>query len=141
MSGIGFGKCFRQRLGGRRHGAGVVPQMRVVAGLLANQVSNNDGSAVGLGRGLEQLIHPWVVVGAVEDNDLRRRNLPRGARRSLEQMRVLVGIAHDASDCDIVTADLPCNITVEILRCHDTDLAIGGPAGRRRGEDQSQRKQ
>ena len=91
----------------------------------------------GLGRGLEQLIHPWVVVGAIEDNDLRAGNLLDDARRGLEQMRVLVGIAHDARDRDIVTADLACDVAIEILRRHDVDLAVGGAGARRRGEDQS----
>jgi hypothetical protein len=52
-------------------------------------------------------------------------------------MRVLVRIAHDAGNRDIVTADLPCNVTVEILRRHDAELAVGGAGSRFRGEDQS----
>jgi 3-oxoacyl-[acyl-carrier protein] reductase len=52
--------------------------------------------------------------------------MPHDARRGLEQMRVLVGIAYDTRDRDLVAADLAGDVAVEILRRNYSDLAIGG---------------
>ena len=46
-------------------------------------------------------------------------------RRGLEQMRVLVGIAQDADDRYLVTADLLCHVAIEIFRGQDRDFAAG----------------
>ena len=108
--------------------------MRIVAGLSVHEVGGNDDLAVRLRRRAQQLLHPGVVVGAVHDGDLRARDLPHDARRGLEQMRVLIGVVHDADDVDMGTPDLVRDIAIEILRCHHGDLAIGGACGRSRGE-------
>ena len=92
-----------------------------------------DGAARPRRRG-QQLLHPGVVVGAVENRDLRAGDLAHDARRGLEQMRVLVGIVHDADDRDPVAADLAGDVAIEILRRHHSDLAVGGAGGRGRGE-------
>jgi hypothetical protein len=41
-------------------------------------------------------------------------------------MRVLIGIVHDADDRNPVTANLTRNVTIEIFRCHDGNLVVGG---------------
>ena len=108
--------------------------MRIVAGLLADELGDVDDDAAGTRRRAEQLLHPRVVVGAVEDDDLRIGDLAHRARRGLEQMRVLVGIAHDADDGDPVAADLPGDVAVEILRRDDGESGVGG-AGAGGGAD------
>jgi hypothetical protein len=55
-------------------------------------------------------------------------------------MRILVRIAHDARDRDIIPTNLASNVAVEILRRDNVELAVGGMAVRHRGEGQSQRK-
>ena len=130
VGGIGRGERGGERRGDRRHCRRIVPKVRIVPGLLVHEVGGDDHDASGPGRHLEQLFHPWVVVGAVVDDDLGRSDLAHDGGRDLEQMRVLVGIAQDAGDRDPVTADLLRNVAVKILRRHQCDLAGRGACAR-----------
>ena len=94
----------------------------------------------GRGAAPMQLVHPRVVVGAVDDDDLRVGDLPHDARRGLEQMRILVGIVHDAGDGDPVAADLPGDVAVEILRRDDGDRRVGGERAGQGGNRKQQRQ-
>ena len=87
----------------------------------------------GLGVAFSSFVHPGVVVGAVVDDDSGGRELAQHRGRGLEQMRVLVGIAHDADHLDLQAADLVGDVAVEILRRHQLDHAIGGAGGGRCG--------
>ena len=126
VGGIGRAERRRQRLGDRRHGRRIVPEVRIVAGLLVHEIRGDDRDPPGLRRHLEQSLHPRVVVGAVVDDQLGRGDFADDGRRGLEQMRVLVGIAQDAGDRNLVAADLLRHVAVEILRRHDRDFAVGG---------------
>ena len=63
----------------------------------------------------EQLLHPGIVVDAVDDHDLGVGERLGGLRARLEQMRVLVRIGEDAGHGDIVAADLAGDVAIEIL--------------------------
>ena len=140
VGGIGRAERRGQRLGDRRHRRRIVPKVRIVAGLLVHEIGGDDHNAPGLRRHLEQPFHPRVVVGAVVDDHLRRGDLADDGRRGLEQMRVLVGIAQDAGDRNLVAADLLRHVAVEILRRHDRDFAAGrAGAGEGRKCDQQRR--
>ena len=65
--------------------------------------------------GAEQLLHPGIVVDAVDDHDLRGGERLGGLGARLEQMRILVRIAEDAGHRDVVAADLAGDVAVEIL--------------------------
>ena len=56
-------------------------------------------------RRLQQLLHPLVIVAAIEDDDLRIGDVAHLARRRLEQMRVLIRAGDDAVDGDAVAAN------------------------------------
>jgi hypothetical protein len=94
-----------------------------------HEVGRDDGDATGLRRRAEHLFDPGVVAGAVVEDDLRGRDLADDRRRNLEQVRVLVRVVQDADDCHPVAADLPDNVSVEILSRDDFDLALGGLRG------------
>ena len=113
--------------------------MRIVAGLSVHQLGGDDHFAVRLRRRTQQLFHPGVVVGAVDDRDLRARDLARDSGRGLEQMRVLVRAVHDAGDRDPVAADLARDVAVEIFRRHHGDLAFGFAVGGAHGRGEGQR--
>ena len=65
-----------KRLGQRRHRRRVVPNMRVVAGLLPDQIGDDDRLAIGRAGGREEFLHPRVIVDAVVDDDARARDRP-----------------------------------------------------------------
>ena len=121
---IGRAQSRRKRGGDRGHGRRVIPKMRIVARLSVQEVSRNDRATVGLRRCGEELLHPRIVVGTVVNDDLCAGDLADDGRRDLEQVRVLVGIAHDAGDGNLLAADLPSHVAVKILRCHDRDFAV-----------------
>ena len=89
--------------------------MRIVAGLAADELRDDDLLAAGGLVGAEQLLHPGVIVDAVDDDDLRVGERLRGLGARLEQMRVLVRIAEDARHGDGVAADLAGDVAVEVL--------------------------
>ena len=138
IGGIALRQIGGERLGDRRQRRRVVPEMRIVARLLADQVGGNDGRAVRLGRCREQLVHPRIVVGAVVDDDLGIGDGARRRRAGLEEMRIVVGIGKDAGDGDMAAADLAGEVAIEILGRHDVQLVFGpgSSAGQQRRCDQ-----
>jgi hypothetical protein len=86
--------------------------------------------------GRQELVHPRIVVGAVDDDDPRIGDLARDARRGLEQMWVLIGVRHDADDGDPVAADLAGYVAIEVLRRDHGDpaaiLGSGWPMSEKR---------
>ncbi|EAY63849.1 Periplasmic solute binding protein [Burkholderia cenocepacia PC184] len=131
---VGAAQLGRDRACGRRHRRRVVPQVRVVAGLLADEIGDDDRRALRLFRRAEQFAHPRIVVGAVVDHDLRVLERAGRLRARFEQVRVLIGIAEDAGDRDVAAADLRRDVAVEILRGDDVDGR--GLRDHRRGERQ-----
>ena len=108
-----------ERLAGGLHIGRIVPEVRIVARFVANQRADHDLLAPRRLVGAEQLLHPGVVVDAVDDDHLgvgeRLRRL--GAR--LEEMRVVVGVRENARHRDIVAADLCRKVAVEVFGRHD----------------------
>ena len=100
------GEIGGQRLGRRLHVGRIVPEMRIVAGLAADQRADDDFLAARRLVGAEQLLHPGIVVDAVDDDDLGVGERLGGLGARLEQMRILVGIGQDAGHRDIRAADL-----------------------------------
>ena len=119
-----------QRLGGRLDIIGFVPQMRIVARLAADELGDHDRPAAGFLVGAEQLLHPGIVVRAVDDNDPGVGQRLRGLRARLEEMRILIRIGQDAGDRNIGAADLGGDVAIEILG--RDDLHGVGECGRRR---------
>jgi hypothetical protein len=78
----------------------------------------------GARRCRQKLIHPRIVIGPIEDNDLRRTDLADDRRRCLEQMRILIGIAHYGDDVDQIAANLPSDVSIEIFRRDDAQLGL-----------------
>ena len=117
--------------------------MRIASGFCAGELRGIDDDAARPRRRGDELVHPRIVVGAVEDDDLRIGDLPHDAGRRLEQMWVLVRIVHDADNVDPVAAELARDVAVEIFRRHHRDLAVGGARGwgraqrQRKGEDKA----
>ena len=99
-------------------------------GLASGQVGGRDHNAPRTRRRRQKLFHPGIVVGAIDDNDLRLGDLADSGWRCFEQMRILVRIAHDADDGDTVAADLACDVAVEIFCRDHADLIVGGHRGK-----------
>src|SRR6266700_96563 len=57
-------------------------------------------------RGGQELLHPGIVVGAIENHDLCACELAHNSGSGLEQMRILVRIGHNAGDRNPLAADL-----------------------------------
>ena len=110
--------------------------MRIVARLAADERADHDRLAARRLVGGEQLLHPGIVVDAVDDDDLGVGQRLGGLGARLEQMRVLVGIGQDAGDGDIGAADLGGDVALEILG--GDDLHGIGESGRRRARRPAQ---
>ncbi|CAM2152069.1 hypothetical protein PT2222_270105 [Paraburkholderia tropica] len=122
-------RAHRARHGG--HGLRVVPEVRIVARFLADEVRRDDGRALAaLGRA-EQLAHPRVVVGAVVDHHARVLERARRLRARFEQVRVLIRIAQDARHAHVRAADLLDDVAIEVLRRHHGDGGVGLRRARR----------
>ena len=93
--------------------------MRVVAGLAADQRADHDLLAAGRVVGAQELLHPRVVINAVDDDDLGVAERLRRLRTGFEQVRIVVGIGENAGHRDIRAADLARHVAVEIFRRDD----------------------
>ena len=69
LRGIGFAEGVGERARERRHGGGDVPKVRIVARLPVDELGHRQDRPLDPRRDLEQLVHPGIVIGAVEDND------------------------------------------------------------------------
>ncbi len=117
----------RSRIG--RHRGRVVPDVRVVAGLVASQVGDRNRDAGRPWARGQQAIHPGVIIHAILDHDRGGGNRACDRRARLEQMRVLVGIAQDALDRRIRPGNLGGDVAVEIFGRNDPQL-VGGEGGK-----------
>ena len=70
--------------------------MRIVASLVADELPDDDLLAAGGLVGAQQLLHPRIVVDAVDDDDLGVGERLGGVGARLEQVRILV---RDWSEC------------------------------------------
>jgi len=87
--------------------------------------------------GAEQLLHPRIIIDAVDDHDLRLGERLRSLGARLEQMRVLVRTAEDAHHRDSVTADLAGDVAVEVLGGDDPHRVGERRRGDERGSGES----
>ena len=71
-----------ERLARGLHGGRIVPEMRIVSGLVADQRPDQDLLASGRLMGRQQLLHPGIIIDAVDDDDLGVRQSPRRTRGS-----------------------------------------------------------
>ena len=115
--------------------------MRVVAGLLSDQIGDDDRFAIGRTGGPEEFLHPRVIVDAVIDDDARARDVPAHRGTDLEQMRVLVGIVEDAGHRDVGAADLLGDVAVEVLGRDDLDRVRLCDGHRREGAEKRAEEQ
>ena len=95
--------------------------MRIVAGLLADELGNLDRDAAGGAGCRQQLGHPGIIVGAVVDDDPRRRETARRRGTRLEKVRILVRVGEDAGDFHSGAAHLLRDVAIEILGRYDGD--------------------
>ena len=108
--------------------------MGIVAWLVADQGADQDFLASGRLMGAEQLLHPGIIIDAIDDDDLGVRQSLRRIRARLEQMRIVVWIAENARHRDVRAADLGREVAIEILRRDDLDrIRESGRAKRANG--------
>ena len=122
-----------ERLARRLHVARIVPEMRIVAGLVSDEFADDDLPPAGRLAGRQHLFHPGIVIDAIHDDDLRIPEGLGGVDARLEQMRVLIGAAQDAGDRDMRPADLGGHVAVEVLRRDDPDGIGESRRGHERG--------
>ena len=104
-----------------RHVGGVVPEVRVVALLLAHDVSDVENLAVAGFVRIEQLLAPVVVARAIQDDQSGFGECASVAGAALVLVRVGVGIGDHALHADLRAAELRHEIAPEVLARHDVD--------------------
>ena len=97
--------------------------MRVVAGLLAEEVADNEKLAFRHGVRVHELLDPSVVPGAVGDDVLRGRDRSRVAGRGLVVVWVGIRVRDDAAHARVLAPDLRREAAPEVLGGDDADLA------------------
>ena len=107
---------------------GRVPEVRVVAVLLAQQVRDVQHLPPGVWAGVQQLGRPGVVAGAVDDHEAGPSDQPRVARSRVIVVWVGGGIGDHAGDVRALSAQLGRDAAPEVLG--RDDLHPGGRAGR-----------
>ncbi len=114
--------------------------MRIVARLFVRERRDHDLAAAGRLVGGKQLLHPWIIIDAVDNDDLGGGEGLGGRGARFEKMRILVRIREDAGHRDIRPADLGRDVAVEILRGHDLDRigSRGGARPERQGKNGDQ---
>ena len=63
----------------------------------------------------EKLAHPRVVIRAIVDCDPRSREFACHGRTRFEEVRILIRVAEDARDLDVLAANLRRELAVEVL--------------------------
>ena len=108
---IGIGRPDTPVIGGDAardlfHPVGVVPEVWIVAGLLAEEVGDDQHPATGAGVCREQLRAPIVVTGAIQDDVVGGREGACIGGAAFVLVRIHTGVADDTRDADLVTAEL-----------------------------------
>ena len=98
-----------------------VPEVRIVARPGADEISNDHHFAGNGLLGVEKLLNPRIVTGAVRDHNLGARHRSRGIGARFEEMRVLIGIGENARHLHVRAADLFGDVAVKVLRGDDAD--------------------
>src|SRR4051794_40386075 len=98
--------------------------MRVVAGLLVHEVSNDDHLPVRRPRCGEELGYPGIVIRAVIDHDPRGREVACDRRTRFKEMRILIWVAEDACDLDFLAPDQGGQLAVEVLGRDDRNRPV-----------------
>ena len=103
--------------------------MRIVAGLLADEISDDNALAIGAVACAQKLLHPGVIIRTTGDDDFGARDRPRDGRARLEKMRIFVWVAENARYADVSAADLLGHVAIEIFRSDNRDRAAWAPTG------------
>ncbi len=108
-----------------------IPQVRVVALFLAEEVGHGQHRPPRGRVRVHQLRHPGVVAGSVDDHVLRLRDQASVRWRRLVSVRIGVGVDDDAGHLDVGATDLRGDAAPEVLRRDDLDLPSPARVARR----------
>ena len=138
------GSAAGQRLGREppqgRHGARVVPEVRIAPLRRADQAATSMTTRSSVGRGFEQVLHPVVVVGAVHDHEPGvgdARATEGGGSKSCGSALALIA---DVLDRDTIAADGRGDLAVEVLGGDDGDGQFGGEGAAKGNGDRAATK-
>ncbi len=106
-----------------RHDCWTVPHMRVVAFLAPGELAYIELLATAPGIGVERLLGPHVVAGAIDNSVLRHGEGARVATRWLVVVGICIGTRNDVGNLHVAAADLGSDAAPEVLRGHHADRA------------------